>query len=55
MNEMTKECFACGNANENELEYKKVSLDDGWKESKKYVWTCKDPDDCGMRMFGPKK
>jgi hypothetical protein len=54
MNEMTKECFACGNTNEEEIEYKTVFIDDGWKEVKKKVWVCKDQDDCGMRMFGYK-
>lgn len=54
MNEMSKECFVCGNTNEEEIEYKTVIIDDGWKEVKKKVWVCKDEDDCGMRMFGNK-
>jgi hypothetical protein len=54
MNEMTKECFVCGNTNEEEIEYKTVILTDEWKEVKKKVWVCKDDDDCGMRIYGNK-
>lgn len=51
---MTEKCFVCGNTDEEELEYKTVYLDDGFKEVKKKVWVCIDTDDCGMRMFGNK-
>ena len=29
MNEMTRECYECGNTNEEEIEYKTVTTDEG--------------------------
>ncbi|HWL23358.1 MAG TPA: hypothetical protein VNR38_06350 [Ureibacillus sp.] len=52
---MAEKCFVCGNTNEEEIEYKKVYLDDGWKEVSRYEWVCIDDDDCGMRIYGNKK
>lgn len=51
---MAKECFACFNTKEEEIEYRTVFLDDGWKEVQKEVWVCKDENDCGMRSHGYK-
>ncbi|MBP1948286.1 hypothetical protein [Virgibacillus litoralis] len=34
---MTEECLVCGNTNEEEIEYKTVIIDDGWKGVKKNV------------------
>ncbi|MCD1257643.1 hypothetical protein B5M42_002165 [Paenibacillus athensensis] len=52
---MAEECFACGNKNKKEIEYKKVILDDGEKEVAEIKLVCKDQYECGMRMHGPKK
>ena len=51
---MTEQCFVCGNSKEDEIEYKRVTLDRGWKEVKEMAWVCKDLEACGMRMYGNK-
>jgi hypothetical protein len=38
--------------NVEEIDYKTIILDDGWREVKKDVWVCNDEDDCGMRIYG---
>lgn len=51
MNKMARECYECGNTNEEEIDYKTVTTDEGYgiNEKKVQLWLCIDNDDCEMR------
>jgi hypothetical protein len=52
MNEMARECYECGNTNEEEIEYKTITTDEGDGNEKKIkLWLCIDNDDCEMRVY----
>lgn len=49
---MARECYECGNTNEEEIEYKTVITDEGDGNEKKIkLWLCIDNDDCEMRVY----
>jgi len=50
---MTTKCYECGNTNEEEIEYKTVTTDegDGMNEKKIKLWLCIDNEDCETRVY----